>query len=241
MHDLDEFIQQLILAALNITTHLLRPGATSWPRYSVARTSPCSTRSSTASSTTSPVPSHAPHGTLPLRHLSVPRLQSSGRLLPSLLEPLLDSNTTALQQNRPARMRRGAVRRLRRLSGFDADQSYPLQLEGEAPYEHRQPVAAPLSASYIDAVRKKRGANAVGAGGVDEAAIPTAAPTAAAQESWRQGSGCSGNSEIAATADAAAISSDGITSELNGTGCALVAAGIASAVAIATILTGKRR
>ena len=160
---------------------------------------------------------------------------------PSLLEPLLDSKydsaTAELGGSNAVVVPFVACGDL---SGFDADQSYPLQLEGEAPYEHRPPVAAPLSASYIDAVRKKRGAGAVGAGGVDEAAIPTVAPTAAAQESWRQGGGSSGSSESANTADAAAESGENITNELNGSGCALVAVGIVS-IAIAMMLGGKRR
>ncbi len=244
MHDLDEFIQaQLILAALNITTHLLRPGGDFVAKifrgkditllYSqldcffdnVTCAKPRSSRNSSVEAFV------VCQGYNPPADFS-----------PSLLEPLLDSKydsaTAELGGSNAVVVPFVACGDL---SGFDADQSYPLQLEGEAPYEHRPPVAAPLSASYIDAVRKKRGAGAVGAGGVDEAAIPTVAPTAAAQESWRKRGGSSGGSESVNTADAAADSGEGVTSEHNGSGCALVAVGIVSAIAIATVLGSKRR
>jgi len=246
IHDLDEFIQaQLILAALNITTHLLRPGGDFVAKifrgkditllYSqldcffdnVTCAKPRSSRNSSIEAFV------VCQGYNPPADFS-----------PSLLEPLLDHSyddeASALDGSNQVVVPFVACGDL---SGFDADQSYPLQLEGEAPYEHRPPVAAPLSASYIDAVRKKRGANAVGGGGVDEGAIPTVAPTAAAQESWRQPSGASASQDGSGAEPpaAAAAEDDTLVAAGSGSGCVMASAAGVAAVAVIVALLGRRR
>ena len=42
------------------------------------------------------------------------------------------------------------------LSGFDSDCSYPLNMQGHAPYQYREPVQPPINPPYEHAVKLKR-------------------------------------------------------------------------------------
>ena len=230
MHDLDEFIQaQLILAALNITTHLLRPGGDFVAK--IFRGKDITLLYSQLDCFFDNVTCAKPRSS---RNSSIEAFvvcqgyNPPADFKPSLLDPLLDhgydSESATLDGSNAVVVPFVACGDL---SGFDADQSYPLQIEGEAEYKHLPPVAAPLSASYIDAVRKKRGSGAVGGGGVDEGAIPTVAPSAEAQDSWRaQGVNASKSGDIGGGTE-------------GGAGC--LAIGVVAALVVAAMAARARR
>jgi tRNA (cytidine32/guanosine34-2'-O)-methyltransferase len=179
MHDLDEYIQaQLILAALNITTHLLRPGGSFVAKifrgkdisllYSqldcffdhVTCAKPRSSRNSSIEAFVvcegyNPPPDFEPS------------------LMMALFDHTYDEEPGIGQQGGQQGGQGGQGQRPDRLtgtnkatipfvacgdlSGFDADMSYPLQLEGEAAYVYHEPVAPPITPPYMDSVKEKSG------------------------------------------------------------------------------------
>ena len=162
MHDLDEYVQaQLILAALNITTHLLRPGGNFVAKIfrgrdisllfcqldcffdEVTCAKPRSSRNSSIEA-----------------FVVCEGYRPPADFIPSLLNPILDkSYDTASGPSRLTGSNKVLVPFVAcgDLSGFDADQSYPLQLDGEEEYKYHKPVAPPITPPYMDAVRRDRG------------------------------------------------------------------------------------
>eukprot|EP01094_Clydonella_sp_ATCC50884_P030037 TRINITY_DN9638_c0_g1_i1.p1 TRINITY_DN9638_c0_g1~~TRINITY_DN9638_c0_g1_i1.p1 ORF type:complete len:295 (+),score=48.47 TRINITY_DN9638_c0_g1_i1:18-902(+) len=161
MHDVDEYIQaQLILAALNITTHTLRPGGSFvakifrgkdvsllyeqlrvfFPEVSVAK--PKSSRNSSIESF------------VVCRNYSPPE-----SYIPTMIEPILDA------QYKDEHERSGCDRVLvpfvacGNLQGFDSDQNYPLLLpdDDKDEYTALAPVQPPINPPYKKFLAAKSG------------------------------------------------------------------------------------
>lgn len=160
LHDLDEYIQaQLILAALNITTHVLRPGGTFVAKifrgkdvtllYAQLKTffrtvhvvKPRSSRNSSIEAFIvclgyNPPADYVPNMANPL--MDVPYDSSN---------PIVGSNRTIVP-----------FVACGDLCGFDADMTYPLEISdsGEQPYQPRDPAQSPISPPYKRALELKR-------------------------------------------------------------------------------------
>ncbi|XP_063233853.1 tRNA (cytidine(32)/guanosine(34)-2'-O)-methyltransferase-like [Bacillus rossius redtenbacheri] len=159
LHDIDEYIQsQLLLAAFNITSHVLRPGGTFvakifrgrdvsllyaqmklfFERVTVAK--PRSSRNSSIEA-----------------YVVCERYAPPEGFVPTMVSPLLDE--------RPCDW--GALGGATRcvlpfmvcgdLSSFDSDTSYPLQLDRLQLYERREPEQAPISPPYEESVALRKG------------------------------------------------------------------------------------
>ena len=167
LHDIDQYVQaQLLLAALNITMHVLSPGGTFVAKifrgkdisllYSQLRlffsdvccSKPKSSRNSSIEAFVVCTGFALPAG-----------------YVPSMLSPLLDHQYGA--EKGSGNPLHGAGRVIvpflacGDLSGFDADQSYPLQLGEEA--AGAAAAVAEMGASVVEPERKAIGARAEGA------------------------------------------------------------------------------
>ena len=185
----------MILAALNITTHLLRPGGNFVSKIfrgrdisllyaqldcffdNVTCAKPRSSRNSSVEA-----------------FVVCQGYNPPSDFKPSLLEPMLDhqydetANGTGAAPEKLTGMNKVVVPFVAcgDLSGFDSDQSYPLQLEGEPQYQYRDPVAPPITPPYMESVKARHerggGRRKLGAGiqgGLDGAAevISSSAPS----------------------------------------------------------------
>ncbi|XP_043215776.1 putative tRNA (cytidine(32)/guanosine(34)-2'-O)-methyltransferase isoform X1 [Amphibalanus amphitrite] len=176
LHDLDEYIQaQLLLAALNITTHVLAPGGTFvakifrgkdvtllysqlkvfFSRVTVAK--PRSSRNSSIESFVVCEDYRPPEG-----------------YVPNMTNPLLDHQYSDLNQLSGPNRVLVPFLACGDLSGYDADLTYPLQLREGAEYEYRPPNQPPINPPYQDAVEKKRTDQLAKPGGDCSAAPDTA-------------------------------------------------------------------
>ncbi|MCL4138076.1 UNVERIFIED_CONTAM: hypothetical protein GTU68_021057, partial [Idotea baltica] len=159
LHDLDEYVQaQLILAALNITTHVLKPGGTFVAKifrgkdvtllYSQLKiffkevfvSKPRSSRNSSIESFVvcrdySPPPGYEP----------------------TMMNPLLDHSYQGSFQDLVG-VNRTIVPFVAcgDLSAYDSDKTYPLQLEEGKQYEYHVPNQPPITPAYQEAVAMKR-------------------------------------------------------------------------------------
>ncbi|CAL4076311.1 unnamed protein product, partial [Meganyctiphanes norvegica] len=159
LHDLDEYIQaQLLLAALNITTHVLTTGGTFVAKIfrgkdvtllyaqlklffkyvSVAK--PRSSRNSSLESFVVCREYQPPQG-----------------YIPTMVNPLLDLSYEASWQELEG-INRVIVPFIAcgDLSAYDSDKTYPLQIDGSSEYEYRPPCQAPISPPYSEALAMKR-------------------------------------------------------------------------------------
>ncbi|KAM6989114.1 LOW QUALITY PROTEIN: tRNA (cytidine(32)/guanosine(34)-2'-O)-methyltransferase-like, partial [Passerculus sandwichensis] len=158
LHDLDEYIQaQLLLAALNITTHVLKKGGTFVAKifrgkdvtllYSQLRLFfPDVTCAKPRSSRNSSIEAFV-----------VCRGPPEG-FVPSMENPLLEPEAgLALSRlSGPSRVIVPFVA-CGDLSAFDPDRTYPLQLEPSRPYRYTPPPAPPIAPPYARACRLRRG------------------------------------------------------------------------------------
>lgn len=160
LHDIDEYIQaQLLLAALNITTHILKPGGTFvakifrgkdvtllysqlkifFPNVTVAK--PKSSRNSSIESFVVCQNYAPPKG-----------------YIPNMSNPLLDHSYDANFNNLEG-PNRVIVPFLAcgDLSAYDSDKTYPLQLEAGEGYTSLPPTQAPINPPYqtASALKKK--------------------------------------------------------------------------------------
>ncbi|XP_076053416.1 tRNA (cytidine(32)/guanosine(34)-2'-O)-methyltransferase-like isoform X1 [Oratosquilla oratoria] len=159
LHDMDEYIQaQLLLAALNITTHVLVKGGTFvakifrgkdvtllysqlklfFKNVSVAK--PRSSRNSSIESFVVCQDYSPPEG-----------------YIPTMMNPLLDLSYTGSWDNLDG-INRVIVPFIAcgDLSAYDSDMTYPLQLTGESEYKYHPPVQSPIRPPYEEAVHMKR-------------------------------------------------------------------------------------
>ncbi|XP_069936471.1 tRNA (cytidine(32)/guanosine(34)-2'-O)-methyltransferase [Cherax quadricarinatus] len=159
LHDLDEYVQaQLLLAALNITTHILAQGGTFVAKIfrgkdvtllyaqlkiffkRVTVTKPRSSRNSSIEAFVVCEDYSSPPG-----------------YTPTMVNPLLDLSYEGSWQELEG-INRVIVPFLAcgDLSAYDSDMTYPLQLgEGEL-YEYRPPTQPPINPAYTAAVAMKR-------------------------------------------------------------------------------------
>lgn len=168
LHDLDEYIQaQLLLAALNITTHVLKKGGTFVAKIfrgkevtllyaqlrlffaDVACAKPRSSRNSSI------------EAFVVCRGYSPP-----AGYVPTMDNPLLDPDAgLALSQlSGPSRVIVPFVA-CGDLSAYDPDRTYPLQLDPQKPYSYVPPPAPPIAPPYAHAcfLRRQGGAGVQGA------------------------------------------------------------------------------
>lgn len=159
LHDLDEYVQaQLLLAALNITTHVLAEGGTFVAKifrgkdvtllYSqlkiffkqVSVTKPRSSRNSSIEAFVvcedyAPPPGYTPTMVNPLLDLSYEGSWQDLEGVNRVIVPFLACGD---------------------LSAYDSDMTYPLQIGEGQSYEYRPPVQPPISPAYTTAVAMKR-------------------------------------------------------------------------------------
>ena len=175
LHDIDEYIQaQLLLAALNITTHVLKPGGTFvakifrgrdvsllfsqlrifFPEVTIAK--PKSSRNSSIEAFVV-CQKYAPPEV---------RKESSGNeqivctfvgfqqgYTPTMINPLLDHTYTDFNQLTGPNRVIVPFLACGDLSAYDSDRTYPLDKE----YEYRPPTQAPIDPPYKTALSAKRG------------------------------------------------------------------------------------
>ncbi|XP_067171197.1 tRNA (cytidine(32)/guanosine(34)-2'-O)-methyltransferase [Apteryx mantelli] len=159
LHDLDEYIQaQLLLAALNITTHVLKAGGTFVAKifrgkdvtllYSQLRIFfPEVTCAKPRSSRNSSIEAF-----VVCRGYSPPE-----GYVPTMDNPLLDPDAglALAQLSGPARVIVPFVA-CGDLSAYDPDRTYPLQLDPEKPYSYVEPPAPPIAPPYAQACFLRR-------------------------------------------------------------------------------------
>ncbi|KAF9579479.1 putative tRNA (cytidine(32)/guanosine(34)-2'-O)-methyltransferase [Lunasporangiospora selenospora] len=155
LHDMDEYIQaQLLLAALNITTHVLRPGGSFVAKIfrgkditllytqlkiffpNVTCSKPRSSRNSSIEAFIvcqdyTPPKDYVPNMGTPL--LDLPPMDEQGRSNRTIV-PFIACGD---------------------LCGFDSDMTYALPVAGEG-YKLLKPVQGPITAPYLSAIQKKR-------------------------------------------------------------------------------------
>ncbi|CAL1295832.1 unnamed protein product [Larinioides sclopetarius] len=158
LHDLDEYIQaQLLLAALNITTHLLKEGGTFVAKifrgkdvtllYSqlklffknVTVAKPRSSRNSSIEAFAVCEGYHPPEG-----------------YVPNMMNPLLDLQYDNFNQLTGVNRVIVPFIACGDLSAFDSDRTYPLQLNEGKDYVYLPPTQAPIDPPYKEAIMLKR-------------------------------------------------------------------------------------
>ncbi|KAJ2771749.1 tRNA (uridine-2'-O-)-methyltransferase trm7 [Coemansia nantahalensis] len=158
LHDLDEYIQaQLLLAALNITTHVLRRGGAFVAKIFRGKdVTLLYTQLKTFFRTV---------------HVAKPRSSRNSSIeafvvcldycppadyAPSMANPLMDvpydSDSPIVGSNRAL----APFVACGDLRGFDADMTYPLDIDGAQPYQQRDPTQSPISPPYKKALELKR-------------------------------------------------------------------------------------
>lgn len=162
LHDIDEYMQaQLLLAALNITINVLRPGGNFVAKifrgrdvsllYSQLRcffqevtvAKPKSSRNSSIES-----------------FVVCRRFKCPEGYTISMDSLLLDHKYGACQSGDNEMLGPAALIvpfvACGDLSGYDADKSYPLEMDGENPYTYHDPVQPPIHPNYHSAIEKER-------------------------------------------------------------------------------------
>ncbi|RKP17747.1 FtsJ-domain-containing protein [Rozella allomycis CSF55] len=157
LHDLDEYIQaQLLLAALNITTHVLKPSGTFVAKIfrgkdvnilfaqlrvffkEVYCAKPRSSRDSSIESFVVCIGYNPPKGYKPV-----------------MLDPFLDSTPEFFEQLEGVNREVVPFVACGDLSSFDSDRTYPLEIDGKT-YELKEPLQSPIDAPYKTMLEMKR-------------------------------------------------------------------------------------
>uniref|UniRef100_V9KZY6 Putative tRNA (cytidine(32)/guanosine(34)-2'-O)-methyltransferase n=1 Tax=Callorhinchus milii TaxID=7868 RepID=V9KZY6_CALMI len=159
LHDIDEYIQaQLLLAALNITTHVLKPGGTFVAK--IFRGQDVSLLYSQLKIFFSEVTCAKPRSS---RNSSIEAFvvccsySPPDGYVPNMSNPLLD-HCYDVNFNQLEGPNRVIVPFLAcgDLSAYDSDRTYPLQLDPEKEYSYTPPAQPPISPPYQDACFLKR-------------------------------------------------------------------------------------
>ncbi|KAF4522525.1 hypothetical protein B566_EDAN009972 [Ephemera danica] len=164
LHDIDEYIQsQLLLAALNITFHVLKPGGNFiakifrgkdvsllysqlqifFPKVSVAK--PRSSRNSSIEA-----------------FVVCENYTPLEGFVPSMTNPLLDQKEFNFDQLQGVNRTIVPFLACGDLSAYDSDTSYPLKLEAEKEYQYYPPKQSPISPpykKYLELRQKRAGAS----------------------------------------------------------------------------------
>lgn len=158
LHDIDEYVQsQLLLAALNITTHVLKNGGVFVAKifrgkdvtllYSqlkqffelVTVTKPRSSRNSSIEAFVVCQNYDPPTG-----------------YNPTMINPLLDHKYCDFNQLTGPNRFIVPFNVCGDLSAYDSDTSYPLLLQGQTKYEYKEPVQGPIDPPYKDILEKTK-------------------------------------------------------------------------------------
>lgn len=158
LHDIDEYVQsQLLLAALNITTHVLKTGGNFVAKifrgkdvsllYSQLRqffefvtvTKPKSSRNSSIES-----------------FVVCQNYQPPEGYTPNMINPLLDNTYCDFNQFTGINRYIVPFNACGDLSAYDSDTSYPLLLDGQTSYEYKEPVQSPINPPYKDVIDKTK-------------------------------------------------------------------------------------
>lgn len=158
LHDIDEYIQsQLLLAALNITTHVLKTGGVFVAKifrgkdvtllYSqlkqffdyVTVTKPRSSRNSSIEAFVVCQNYNPPPG-----------------YEPTMVNPLLDHKYCDFNQFTGINRFIVPFNSCGDINAYDSDTSYPLNLDGLGCYEYREPVQSPINPPYKDVLEKTK-------------------------------------------------------------------------------------
>lgn len=157
LHDIDEYVQsQLLLAALNITTHVLKIGGVFVAKifrgkdvtllYSqlkqffefVSVSKPRSSRNSSIEAFVVCQNYKPPEG-----------------YVPNMVNPLLDHQYCDFNEFTGVNRFIVPFNACGDLSAYDSDKSYPLVLEGQA-YNYKEPVQSPINPPYKDVLEKTK-------------------------------------------------------------------------------------
>ncbi|CAG4956574.1 unnamed protein product [Colias eurytheme] len=158
LHDIDEYVQsQLLLAALNITTHVLKIGGVFVAKifrgkdvtllYSqlkqffelVTVTKPKSSRNSSIEA-----------------FVVCQNYNPPPAYVPTMVNPLLDHKYCDFNQFTGVNRFIVPFNACGDINAYDSDTSYPLLLEGQEHYEYREPVQSPIDPPYKDILDKTR-------------------------------------------------------------------------------------
>ncbi|XP_013145308.1 PREDICTED: putative tRNA (cytidine(32)/guanosine(34)-2'-O)-methyltransferase [Papilio polytes] len=158
LHDIDEYVQsQLLLAALNITTHVLKNGGVFVAKifrgkdvtllYSqlkqffelVTVSKPRSSRNSSIEAFVICQNYTPPDG-----------------FVPTMINPLLDHKYCDFNQLTGPNRFIVPFNVCGDLSAYDSDTSYSLLLEGQSNYEYKEPVQGPINPPYKDILEKTK-------------------------------------------------------------------------------------
>lgn len=158
LHDIDEYVQsQLLLAAFNITTHVLKNGGVFVAKifrgkdvtllYSqlkqffefVTVSKPRSSRNSSIEAFVVCQNYKPPTG-----------------YVPNMVNPLLDHQYCDFNQFTGVNRFIVPFNACGDLSAYDSDQSYPLLLENQISYEYKEPVQGPINPPYKDVLEMTR-------------------------------------------------------------------------------------
>lgn len=158
LHDIDEYVQsQLLLAALNIATHVLKDGGVFVAKifrgkdvtllYSqlkqffefVTVSKPRSSRNSSIEAFVVCQNYKPPEG-----------------YVPNMVNPLLDHKYCDFNQFTGVNRFIVPFNACGDLSAYDSDKSYPLLLDGQTSYEYKEPVQAPIDPPYKDVLEKTK-------------------------------------------------------------------------------------
>ncbi|CAG5046102.1 unnamed protein product [Parnassius apollo] len=158
LHDIDEYVQsQLLLAALNITTHVLKNGGVFVAKifrgkdatllYSqlkqffelVTVSKPRSSRNSSIEAFVVCQNYNPPTG-----------------FVPTMINPLLDHQYCDFNQLTGPNRFIVPFNVCGDLSAYDSDTSYPLLLDGKTTYEYKEPIQKPIDPPYKDILEKTK-------------------------------------------------------------------------------------
>ncbi|XP_021207540.1 ftsJ-like methyltransferase-like isoform X1 [Bombyx mori] len=162
LHDIDEYVQsQLLLAALNITTHVLKNGGTFVAK--IFRGKDVSLLYSQLKQFFKLVTVSKPRSS---RNSSIEafviceKYNPPEDYVPNMVNPLLDHKYFDLDSdfNSFTGINRFIVpfNACGDLSAYDSDTSYSLLLEGQTSYEYKNPIQSPINPPYKDVLEKTK-------------------------------------------------------------------------------------
>lgn len=158
LHDVDEYIQaQLILAALNITTHVLRPGGTFCAKIFRGKDTTILYEQLKAFFTNVTVakPKSSRNSSIEA-FIVCQNYNPPPDYVPTMINPLLDRQYNATT-NAMTGLNRVIVPFVAcgDLRGYDSDKNYPLQV-GDDAYEYHEPVQKPINPPYKTFLESKK-------------------------------------------------------------------------------------
>lgn len=158
LHDIDEFLQaQLILAALNIATHVLRPGGTLCAKIFRGKDTTLlySQLQLFFSDVTVAKPKSSRNSSIEA-FIVCQNYSPPAGYTPTMVEPLLDFRYGPLDELEGANRVIVPFLSCGDLSGLDADMSYPIERDADGKAISRDPVQPPIAPPYAEAMQARR-------------------------------------------------------------------------------------